>query len=85
MGKGIVLYRLSSHALLKVILDSPYPLKIKDAARDFQVSERTVKYDLESVRQWLKERNVVLHSQPSKGLWIDEDQEQRSALREKLR
>lgn len=73
-----------SHALLKVILDSSYPLKIKDIARDFQVSERTVKYDLENVRQWLKERNVTLHSQPNKGLWISEDQERRGTLRELL-
>ncbi|MFI8714959.1 hypothetical protein [Brevibacillus brevis] len=73
-----------SHALLKVILDSYYPLKIKDVARDFQVSERTVKYDLDNVRQWLKERNVILHSQPNKGLWITEEQEHRNALKENL-
>ncbi|MCM3141110.1 transcription antiterminator [Brevibacillus sp. MER 51] len=73
-----------SHSLLKVILDSYYPLKIKDVARDFQVSERTVKYDLENIRQWLKERNVILHSQPNKGLWITEEQEHRNALKENL-
>lgn len=73
-----------SHALLKVILDSYSPLKIKDVARDFQVSERTVKYDLENVRLWLKEQNVILHSQPNKGLWINEEQEQRTSLKEKL-
>lgn len=73
-----------SRAMLKVILDSSHSLKIKDIARDFQVSERTIKYDLENIRLWLKERNVTLHSQPNKGIWIDEEKESLQELREDL-
>lgn len=73
-----------SHAFLKVILDSAHPLKIKDVAREFQVSERTIKYDLENIRHWLKEHHVTLHSQPNKGIWISEAEEVRQGLRDKL-
>ncbi|USG64221.1 transcription antiterminator [Brevibacillus ruminantium] len=73
-----------SQALLKVILDSAHPLKIREVANGFQVSERTIKYDLENIRQWLKERNIILHSQPNKGIWISEADEVLQGLRHSL-
>ncbi|MBR8660867.1 PRD domain-containing protein [Brevibacillus sp. NL20B1] len=73
-----------SRALLKVLLDSTRPMKIREAARDFRVSERTIKYDLEAIRTWLKERHVTLHSQPNKGIWISENEEKRARLRRHL-
>ncbi|MED2007264.1 transcription antiterminator [Brevibacillus borstelensis] len=73
-----------SQALLKVILDSSNPLKIREVANDFQVSQRTIKYDLENIRQWLKDRNIILHSQPNKGIWISEAEEVLQKLRHKL-
>lgn len=73
-----------SRTLLKVILDSSHPVKIKDIARTFEVSERTIKYDLENIRQWLKERQVTLHSQPNKGIWISEENGSVQELRDDL-
>ncbi|MCG6199638.1 HTH domain-containing protein, partial [Anoxybacillus sp. LAT_38] len=83
-GGGKVQLTSRSRALLKVLLDSSRPMKIREAARDFRVSERTIKYDLEAIRTWLKERHVTLHSQPNKGIWISENEEKRADLRRHL-
>ncbi|HZG17334.1 MAG TPA: transcription antiterminator [Candidatus Bathyarchaeia archaeon] len=73
-----------SRELLKVILESDQPIIIKDLAHHFKVSERTIKYDLEGLRVWLREQEVQLHSQRNKGIWIEEESEKRSRLREVL-
>lgn len=62
-----------SYQLICMILESRGPVRIKELARELQVSERTVKYDLESVRSWLQQHQVQLQSQPNKGIWIDKD------------
>ncbi|WP_167568723.1 BglG family transcription antiterminator [Brevibacillus migulae] len=73
-----------SRELLKVIIDSKQPMVIKDLAHHFKVSERTIKYDLEGLRIWLREHEVPLLSQRNKGIWIDEGAEKRRRLREVL-
>ncbi|QDX94421.1 hypothetical protein C2W64_00202 [Brevibacillus laterosporus] len=60
-----------SREIVKTLVLAPEPLRIKEIAQDFQVSERTVKYDLDHVRAWLKERNIPLFSQPNKGIWLE--------------
>lgn len=40
-------------AILNQLLDSDGPLTIKELATTNQVSVRTIKYDLESIREWL--------------------------------
>jgi len=70
-----------SREILEKIMDSEHPLRVKDLASEFQVSERTIKYDLNVIRLWLKEHGAHLSSQPNKGIWFDED----VLLRNKLR
>lgn len=74
-----------SRELLKVIIDARHPVNIKDLAHDFQVSERTIKYDLKDIRYWLKGRGVQLYSQRNRGIWLEEEQEKRQKLRDILR
>jgi mannitol operon transcriptional antiterminator len=59
-----------SQAVLKLLLDSVNPLRVKDIAKEFGVSARTIKYDLDALRNWLQEYDLVLYSQPNKGIWI---------------
>ncbi|GKS12014.1 transcription antiterminator BglG [Paenibacillus chitinolyticus] len=73
-----------SRALLKKIVYSHSPLRIKECAEEFQVSERTVKYDLESIRLWLQQEQIELLSKPSRGIWIDCSDTDRIHLLEKL-
>lgn len=75
---------MRSRALLKKILQVQYPLRIKHCADEFQVSERMIKYDLESVRLWLREENIEVQSKPSVGIWIDCEDEERVQLLAKL-
>ncbi|SEG17319.1 transcription antiterminator [Paenibacillus sp. UNC499MF] len=73
-----------SRALLKKIVYSHSPLRIKECAEEFQVSERTVKYDLETIRLWLQQEQIELLSKPSRGIWIDCTDTERIHLLEKL-
>ncbi len=44
---------------------------IKDMASIFEVSERTIRYDLDMVEAWLKERNINLIRKPRLGIAIE--------------
>ncbi|MCM3699889.1 PRD domain-containing protein [Paenibacillus macerans] len=73
-----------SRALLKKILYAPGPLRIKDFAAEFGVSERTIKYDVGSIRMWLVDQGMELKSKPSRGIWIECTEEKRKKLLEQL-
>ena len=70
-----------SRELLKKIIDAKYPVRVKDLAQEFRVSERTIKYDLDLIKLWLQEHKAELRSQPNKGIWFAGD----TAVRTKLR
>ncbi|NRF95847.1 PRD domain-containing protein [Paenibacillus frigoriresistens] len=73
-----------SRGLLKKLLLSPSPLRIKDFARQYEVSERTIKYDLEFIRMWLQEQGVEMKSKPSAGISIECGEAIRRELLEKM-
>lgn len=73
-----------SRELLKKIIDAKYPVRVKDLAQEFRVSERTIKYDLDLIRLWLQEHKAELHSQPNKGIWFAGDTAARNKLRSLL-
>jgi mannitol operon transcriptional antiterminator len=75
---------MRSRALLKRIMYAGGPLRIKELASEFQVSERTIKYDLDTIRFWLEGQNVELQSKSSKGIWIVCDDAVRVQLLDKL-
>ncbi|BFH15288.1 PRD domain-containing protein [Paenibacillus melissococcoides] len=60
------------------------PLHIKELAAMYEVSERSIKYDLESIRMWLKEQGMPLHSSPSKGIWLECGHAAQTALLQRL-
>ncbi|MFE5324008.1 BglG family transcription antiterminator [Paenibacillus sp. NPDC056579] len=73
-----------SRMLLKKMLLSRMPHRVKELAHQFDVSERTIKYDLETIRVWLQEQNVFMRSNPSKGIWIECDEAERKSLLEQV-
>ncbi|MDP4098351.1 helix-turn-helix domain-containing protein [Paenibacillus sp. P96] len=73
-----------TRALLKKILYTPNPVRIKDCASEFGVSERTIKYDIESIRMWLASEGVEIKSKPSTGIWIECPEEERDNLLRKM-
>ncbi|GLB60158.1 BglG family transcription antiterminator [Cytobacillus sp. NCCP-133] len=66
------------------LLMSKSPLRIKDLSVEYGVSTRTIKYDLELVRDWYKTQNRQLHSQTNKGIWLECSDQDRILLRRTL-
>jgi mannitol operon transcriptional antiterminator len=56
--------------ILRTLVTSTHPLKIQELADRFKVSPRTVKYDLDAIRSFLKSREIELFSRPNTGLWV---------------
>lgn len=67
---------LRSRNILKFLASSPSPVKVKELSLQFQVSERTIKYDLDLARSWLAEEKslqVRLTSRPRLGVALSGD------------
>lgn len=52
-------------------------IRIKDLAEEFDVSSRSIQYDLENVKTFLKDNGIELHSSSSKGMWLECEDAQR--------
>ena len=48
------------------------------------VSVRTIKYDLDDIREWLNERKQVLYSKRSQGIWMNISSSDRIKLKSEL-
>ncbi|GMA48952.1 transcriptional antiterminator [Alicyclobacillus contaminans] len=70
--------------ILRTLVASTHPVTVQELANRFRVSSRTVKYDLESIRDFLKTRGIELHSRPNIGLWLGDRQHSRDILGELL-
>lgn len=70
--------------LLVYLLGTTDSVTTKELAEAFDVSIRTIKYDIDNIRSWLKERDIELHAQRSKGLWFDLTETQRLQLKSEL-
>lgn len=70
--------------LTNKLLNTKAPIRIKDLSKEFGVSTRTIKYDLENVRKWFKLQGLTVNSQTSKGIWIHCDERERAELRRVL-
>ncbi len=67
--------------LTNKLLNTKSPLRIKDLSVEFGVSTRTIKYDLENVREWFKEQGKIVNSQTTKGIWVECGDSERLELR----
>jgi mannitol operon transcriptional antiterminator len=77
---GITVLASRPRAILRTLVTSNHPIKIQDLANRFRVSSRTVKYDLEAIRDFLKTKGIELHSRPNIGLWVGDASNERDAL-----
>ncbi|MFD1486323.1 BglG family transcription antiterminator [Lacticaseibacillus baoqingensis] len=67
--------------VVKALVNAEVPLTAKALANSHNVSVRTMRYDLNTIRDWLGEHAASLASQPHKGIWITADTKQRQQLR----
>lgn len=70
--------------LLIYLLEMTEPVTIKQLAEKENVSVRTIKYDLDDIRDWLIERNQELYSKRSQGIWLSVSDSDRIKLKSEL-
>ncbi len=69
-----------SREIAKLVLESSHPVIIKKLAAALNVSQRTIRYDLDLLKEWFKERGLVLHTKPRVGVWVECSVETRKRL-----
>ncbi|MGX7413215.1 BglG family transcription antiterminator [Enterococcus caccae] len=70
--------------ILLLLLDLEDSVTTKELAETFHVSVRTIKYDLDNVRDWFKEQNVVLQTRRNKGIWLEIPDSERLTLKNEI-
>lgn len=77
------LTKRESHILI-YLLETSEPVTIKKLAEKENVSIRTIKYDLDDIREWLIERMQELQSKRSQGIWLKINDSDRIKLKSEL-
>lgn len=72
------------YCIINFLLEQKKPITIKKIASNFGVSERTVRYDLDVIEDWLKERKVQLKKKSRVGIWIEGNEKSLEELKEQL-
>lgn len=67
--------------ILLFLLDMEDSITTNDLSEIFQVSVRTVKYDLDNIKQWLKGQQVELKTRRNKGIWLEVSESKRLLLK----
>lgn len=70
--------------ILLLLLDLEESITTKELAETFKVSVRTIKYDLENVRDWFKEQHVSLQTRRNKGIWLEIPDSERLTLKNEI-
>lgn len=73
-----------SRQILSYLLERDRPTQIRELAELLLVSPRTVRYDLDHLRYWLKERGLGLITRPRVGVWLAGDKQTRETLRREI-
>lgn len=64
--------------ILKFICDGQGPITVKQIASNLGVSERTARYDLSLLHDWLAEHDLILLSVPRKGSYFEGGEKKRA-------
>ena len=69
--KGKMMLTFREFQIANKILSVQSGIRIKDLAAEFQVSPRTIQYDLENVKDFINDQGVSFCSSPRKGIWVE--------------
>ncbi len=72
------------NSILLHLLTNTGVMQIKELAEQFSLSVRTIKYDLDTIRLWLGEREYELRSKRGKGIWLDLTDFQKLSLKNEI-
>lgn len=70
--------------ILLLLLDLENSVTTKELAETFHVSVRTIKYDLENIREWFEEHRVQLYTRRNKGIWLEIPDSERLTLKNEI-
>lgn len=56
--------------IISLLIEKEKYITVKEIALHFKVSSRTIRYDLDYIESWLKEKGFCLHRKPRKGIMI---------------
>lgn len=59
--------------IIQILMDQNEPIAIHRLAEMLRVSERTVRYDLDVLEEWLGSKEIRLKRKPRVGVWIDKE------------
>lgn len=72
------------YKILMKLLKFNQPIRIKDLSKEFNVSPRMIKYDLDHIKDWLAKYELQILSQTNKGLWIEPDEDKKKIVIKEL-
>lgn len=72
------------YCIIEYLLKQSKKVTIKEIAEHFKVSERTVRYDLDVIADWLKEKGITLKKKSRVGVWIENPKESCKKLKGQL-
>jgi mannitol operon transcriptional antiterminator len=75
--RGMPVFTSREIQIASKILSARGSIRIKDLADEFQVSSRTVQYDLENIKFFFKKQCIEYCSSPGKGIWVNCMKQQR--------
>jgi mannitol operon transcriptional antiterminator len=70
--------------IIKTLIEQPRPISIEGLSKQFNVSERTIRYDLKDIEYWLNLKKLNLIKKPNVGVWVDLNGKDRNSIKEEL-
>lgn len=74
-----------SREIAEFILEASQPLTVRKLASALNVSPRTIRYDVDLLKQWFKERGFILQAKPRIGVWVEGPAADRAGILDSLR
>lgn len=66
--------------IIEDLLNSDVPISAKQLSEKFNVSVRTIRYDLDNIDYWLKSKNIDMLKKPNIGIWINAGEKEKKFL-----
>ncbi|WP_459840985.1 BglG family transcription antiterminator [Halanaerocella petrolearia] len=84
MKKILGLANERSINILSILLEKRDPVVTKELAEEFNVSNRTIRNDLNKLENWLEDREINLVKKPRVGVWLEIGDNRRIELKQKV-
>ena len=68
--------------ILEILSEENAPITVKRISAKINVSERTIRYDINLLKSWLNENGIALSSIPKKGIFLNDKPAARLLLQE---